>query len=92
MSGTALSSDGLDMRRRRALFRAWHRGTQEMDLIMGRFTDSVLAGLEEAELSDFERLIEAPDPALYAWVTGEQSVPPDYDTPVFRRLRAFHQG
>ena len=37
--GTTRSSEGLDVRRRKLLFRAWHRGMREMDLIMGRFAD-----------------------------------------------------
>jgi antitoxin CptB len=90
MTGTIRSSEGLDIRRRKLLFRSWHRGMREMDLIMGRFADSTVAGLVETELADFERLIDAPDRDILAWVTGEEAVPIDYDTPLFRRLRDFH--
>ena len=90
MTGTALSSDGMDERRRRLKFRAWHRGTREMDLILGRFADAVIADLDDQDLSEYERLMELPDPDLYAWVSGEQPVPVGYDTAFFRRLRAFH--
>jgi antitoxin CptB len=92
MSGTTLSSEGLDPRRRRVLYRAWHRGTREMDLVVGRFTDAVLADLDEDTLAQYEDLLEVPDPELYAWIIGEYPVAPEYDSPVFRRLRAFHQG
>ena len=92
MSGSALSSDGLDLRRKRVLYRAWHRGTREMDLIVGRFTDAVLAELCERDLADYERLMEAPDPDLYAWITGERAAPAEFDTGVFRRFCAFHRG
>lgn len=80
------------MRRRRLLFRAWHRGTREMDLVMGRFLDTVIAGLTAAELGEIERWIDVPDPQLYAWVTGEEELPADYDTPLFRRWRQFSQA
>jgi antitoxin CptB len=90
MTGMARSSDGLDVRRRRLLFRAWHRGLREMDLILGRFADATIAELSDAELDEFERLMEQPDPELYGWVTGEMPVSRDYDTDLFRRLRAFH--
>jgi len=90
MTGTTRSSEGLDIRRRKLLFRSWHRGMREMDLIMGGFADSTVADLAETELADFERLIEAPDRAILAWVTGEEAVPVDHDTALFRRLREFH--
>ena len=45
MTGSTRSSEGLDERRRRLLFRAWRRGTRELDLIMGRFLDETRAGL-----------------------------------------------
>jgi antitoxin CptB len=89
MSGTTRSSEGLDQRRRKLLFRSWHRGTREMDLIMGRFADATIDQLAEEEIGELERLIEAPDPELLAWITGEADVPPDYDTALVRRLRDF---
>ena len=92
MTGTTKSSDGLDARRRRLLFRSWHRGIREMDLIMGRFADTWIERLSKGELDDYERLIEVPDPELYAWVAGHEAVPASYDSDVFQRLRAFHFG
>jgi antitoxin CptB len=89
---TERTSDGLDLRRRKLLFRCWHRGMREMDLIMGRFADSALAELSDAELAELERLIELPDRDLLAWVTGEVNVPKDVDSAVFRRMREFHHG
>lgn len=92
MTGSTRSSDGLDERRRRVLFRAWHRGMREMDLIMGRFADAFLAGLDEAELAQFEQLIELPDPDLYAWITDQSDTPEEIDTVFFRRVKHFHSN
>ena len=89
MSIAPTSSD-LDTRRRRLRFRAWHRGTREMDLLMGRFADSELGSLPEADIDDLELLMEAPDRDVFSWLTGELALPGNYDTPVFRLLRAFH--
>ena len=88
MSGSNLSSAGLDVRRRRALFRAWRRGVREADLVLGGFADANLATMSEAELDEFERLLDAPDPELLAWITGEAPVPAAFDTPLIARLRA----
>ena len=92
MSGSTLTSADLDVRRRKILFRAWHRGTREMDLLMGRFADAALAGMSEAELDEFERLIDVPDPDLFGWIMGEADAPSDYDTPMFRKLKAFNHS
>ncbi len=87
---TERSSEGLDVRRRKLLFRAWRRGVREMDLIVGRFADAYIASLDEPALDDFERLIEVPNADLYAWVIGETDIPADHDTAVLRQLKTFH--
>jgi antitoxin CptB len=84
------SSEGLDERRRRLLLRAWRRGMRETDLIMGRFADAHIGTLDDGELAEFERLLDVRDQDLLGWVTGEFATPPDYDTPLFRRLHDFH--
>ncbi len=91
MSGSTRSSADLDPRRRKILFRAWHRGMREMDLIMGRFADAEIGAMSDAELDEFERLIEVLDRDLLSWVTGEAPVPENYDTELFRKLKAFHR-
>ena len=87
---TERSSEGLDPRRRRLLFRAWRRGVRETDLIVGRFADAYIEKFDDAALDDFERLIEVSNEALYAWVVGSESIPQDYDNAVLRELIAFH--
>jgi antitoxin CptB len=89
MTGSTRSSGGLDDRRKRLLFRCWHRGTREMDLILGRFADAAIASLSDDELTEFERLIEVPDPDLYAALTGDQPLASEYDTALFLRIKAF---
>ncbi|MEA2930366.1 MAG: antitoxin CptB [Hyphomicrobiales bacterium] len=92
MTGTTISSEGLDHRRRRLLFRAWHRGTREVDLITGRFADAHIAALSDVELGEFEQILDVPEPELYAWVTGEVATPASHDSALFRRMRDFHMS
>ena len=92
MTGTTRSSDGLDHRRRKILFRAWHRGIKEMDLIMGRFADARLEQLSSPQLDELELLMEVPDQQLYAWISGGEAVPAEHDTPLLRELRDYRNG
>ena len=92
MTGSNLSSAGLDARRRRVLFRAWRRGMREMDLLMGSFADAELPVMNEAELAEFEALLDAPDPVVLAWLTGEEPTPADLETKLFARLRLAHSA
>ncbi len=90
MTGLTRTSADLDPRRRRVLFRAWHRGIREMDLIMGRFAEANLKEMSDADLDDFEQLIEVPDHDLFSWLSGSATVPANYDTAIYQQLKSFH--
>lgn len=78
-------------RKKRLRFRAWHRGTREMDLVLGRFVDARIDALTAAEVAELETLMEVPDPELYLWIAGTADVPPNFDTAVFRQIVEFHR-
>ena len=92
MTGTSRSNEGLTPERRRALIRAWRRGTREMDLVLGGFADAALGSLSEAEFGEFEAILLEQDADLMKWVLGEAPVPADRDTPLFRRIVASRSG
>ena len=78
-----------DIRRKRLLFRSWHRGTRESDLILGRFADAHLAGFDPIQLDRYEALLDCADADLFDWVAGRATPPPVYDNDVMRLLLAF---
>ena len=88
MSGTTRSSEGLDQRRRKLLFRSWHRGIREMDLILGGFADRAIGSLTDAELHQYEHLLEVQDADLLSWVTGTSPIPAAFDTPLLKKIMA----
>jgi antitoxin CptB len=75
-----------DPRRRRLLFRATHRGTHELDLLIGGFVSSRLAAFTPDELTEIERLLDLPEPDLAEWLTRRQPVPPAQDSPMLRAM------
>ncbi len=89
MTGSNRSSAELDPRRKRILFRCWHRGIREMDLILGQFADQELAGLDDSELDALELIMIEEDNDLVKWITGEQPVPERHQTPMFERVAAM---
>jgi antitoxin CptB len=78
-----------DPRRKRLLFRSWHRGTKEADLILGRFAERNLSSFSEDQLARYEALLERSDPEIYAWISGSEAVPPECDHDVMALLMDF---
>jgi antitoxin CptB len=78
-----------ETRRKRLRFRAWHRGTREMDLLVGSFADAHLDAFGPEQLDRFEGLLLEADPDVYAWMTGRAEPPSDLDHDVMRMMRAF---
>jgi antitoxin CptB len=76
----------LDVRRRRLLFRATHRGTHEADLLVGGFVAPRIAAFSDAELDAVEAVLELPDTWLADWMIGRRSVPAEYDSPMLRAM------
>jgi antitoxin CptB len=78
-----------DARLKKLRFRAWRRGFREADLILGPFADLHVSSLSEAELDEFEALLEVPDQDLYAWIVGREPPWPQFASPLMDRIKAF---
>jgi antitoxin CptB len=77
-------------RRKRLRYRSWHRGTREMDLLMGSFADVHIATFAPDQLDKYEAALEQADPDLYNWITGAEPVPAAQNNDVMGLLCA-HQ-
>ena len=82
-------TSSIKIRRKRLLFRSWHRGTRESDLILGRFADSHLAGFDVAQLDRYEALLDCADADIFEWVSGRIIPPPEHHHDVTRLLVSF---
>jgi antitoxin CptB len=79
------------IRRKKLQFRSWHRGTRELDLILGPFADAAIESLDAAELDDYERLLDLQDSDLMDWVMGASPLPSGLDCPLYRRILTFRR-
>jgi antitoxin CptB len=78
-----------ELRRRRLLWRAMHRGLRELDLILGGFATVRLAAMNESELAEFEAIVASADSDLHDWIIGSVPVPGERMTPTMAALLAF---
>ena len=78
-----------EIRRKRLLFRSWHRGTKEADLLLGSFAEANLASFSAAELDAYEKLIEENDADLWDWLIGQSTAPDSHDPGLIARIRSF---
>ncbi len=85
----AANEDDMDIRRKRLIYRANHRGTKEMDILIGGFANEALGRLTPEELDQFESLLEVPDQDLYGMIVADAPVPPALDHAVMRAIIAF---
>jgi antitoxin CptB len=85
-----IMTDDVESRRRRAAFRATHRGNKEMDWLIGRFARARLAAMSPEALTAFERLLFVPDPHLYDMIMHPEAAPAGEHALLVAELRTFH--
>ena len=83
------AASALEKRRKKLIYRSAYTGTKETDLILGAFARTHLTGFSHAQLDTYEALLEAGDPAIYRWASGQEAVPSIYDTDVFHLIKNF---
>src|SRR5690625_4836061 len=85
----SMSQGDSDLRRKRLRWRSWRRGTREVDLLLGGFADAHLANMDEEQLDRFERLLDLPDPDLYAWIVALEQPPQAADHGMIKLIQNF---
>jgi antitoxin CptB len=73
------TDENIDIRRKRVLYRANHRGTQEMDILIGGFVADGLESFDHQMLDRIERLMDEEETDLQAWLMGQRSIPGTVD-------------
>ncbi len=79
----------IEVRRKRLRFRSWHRGTRELELMLGRFADAHLGDLAPDQLDGYETLLANPDPDIYQWLSGAKPAPVALDDGLMDLLKNF---
>jgi antitoxin CptB len=80
------NKDELIKLRKQLTFRSWHRGTKEMDLLMGSFADQNLSSFSLSQLKAYEQILSMSDPDLYNWITQREQVPANFMCDVMQMI------
>jgi antitoxin CptB len=80
----------IDVRRRRAVWRSQHRGTKEMDLMLGGYAAAIVPALSDPDLARFEQFLALPDPELQGWLLKPQVIAGLEFADLIAAVRRFH--
>ena len=86
------AGEDIAMRRKKLRYRAWHRGTREMDLVLGPFADRHADAMDAGELDRLEALMSEEDPPLLTWILGQEAPPPHVDRAFLNRVIEDHKA
>ena len=82
-------SEDIETAKKRLIFRSWHRGTREIDLMLGGFADAHLPGFNGEQVAAYDRFLKNNDPDIYNWITGQEPAPPDEDAGLMQLMLRF---
>lgn len=76
---------GLDtsLLRRKLMYRSWHRGCKETDILLGYFALKHLNTFSLYELIEYEKIVDLDDHELYYYITNKKDLPPNLDARIF---------
>ncbi len=81
--------ESLEKKRKRLIFRSWHRGMKEMDQIMGSFANDYVPNFSEAELDQYEEVLQNSDPELYDWICRRVEPPANKRSDLLEKLLSY---
>ncbi|MBL0317884.1 MAG: succinate dehydrogenase assembly factor 2 [Alphaproteobacteria bacterium] len=67
-----------DTKIKRILYRSWHRGCKETDILLGDFAKANLTAMSPDDISCFEQLLDEQDLDIYSWINHPELIPVAY--------------
>ena len=76
----------LETYKKKIIYKASHRGSKEMDILLGNFINKYIELFNENELNIFDSILDCDDDDIYQWMIGKRDVPTRYENRVFSLL------
>ncbi|PPQ78621.1 hypothetical protein CVT25_010585 [Psilocybe cyanescens] len=81
-------NESVDTLRARLIYQSRKRGTLESDLLLSTFARDHLSTMSEAEMREYDKLLDEPDWDIYYWATSKRTPPERWEnSPLLERLR-----
>ena len=81
----------IDVVRKRLSIRSWRRGTKELDLILGQFSDKNLNQLKMPELNLYEQFLSNDDYLIYNWLFSKEDSPKIFKSLIKQIQEGMHR-
>ena len=76
---------------RELIYKSWHRGCKETDILLGFFAKDCIETMNETEIELYKEFIAQPDWDIYAWLTEGAKSPEKY-TKIIAMILEYHQN
>ena len=77
--------------RKKLSIRSWRRGTKELDLILGQFSQESLINFEMSELELYEQFLSNDDHLIYNWLFEKEDSPRIYKSLIKQIKKSMHR-
>lgn len=84
-----MDKNALTNKKKQLIFRCGHRGTKEMDLLLGEFAKRHVPDFNEEQLLLFEDFVKNSDPDIYNWMTGRETIPDQWNNEIAQMVLSF---
>lgn len=71
------------------IYRSWHRGTKELDLILGNFIQDNISDMKETDIKVYEDLLASEDPEIYNWIVKSENPPNQQLGNLIKKIRYY---
>jgi len=75
--------------KKKIIYRSTHRGTKEMDLLLGNFVNKYIDSLNDDDLKDLDFLISIKDEIIHKWYFDNDPIEDIPNTKISSLLKNF---
>ena len=76
----------LEVYKKKIIYKASHRGSKEMDILLGNFINKYVELFNKNELQQFDLILDNDDDDIYRWILSKNDIPNKYQNRVFSLL------